>query len=1386
MLARLHGGSLEHLGTATPSATAADHAILARWSGWGDAGQLFDKDDFARQRQELHALLTEEQYAAASRSTINAHYTDAGLAATIWNGLQRLGFTGGTVLEPGCGSGHFIGLAPSGADMWGVEREPVSAAIARALYPDANVISGPFEEFGATEGFFDAAIGNVPFVHAEFPDRKHNPNKHSVHNGFIIKSLRLVRPGGVVAVLTSRHTLDAVNPGARREIAQFADLLGAVRLPTGAHRRAAGTDAVTDLLILRRRENDTDPAVPGETWEKALPLQIGDDTANVNLYFHQHPEHILGDLALGHGMHSDRELLVRGDLERLDTDFAAAVADIADTAVHQGLTFAPRTENTPRPAAPTAITDPDAQLWDGTLTALPDGTFTVRVGDAELPYEPPGEEADQLRMLLGLRDVAMTLISAERACIDDTPDIAALRAELNDRYDAYHAKHGPVNTFTEGRQLRTGWQVYSEWADRNGHDKAVADGALVRDYLTELMAHGLGQDHLARHLKGIVSNYETSLKRAAQRAAKSVAAESAYGDPAIDRAAMARELADTANPLRLLAAVDEPDPRLSEEAIRSAQALIQHAPKKTDPELDLDDLGLRTTRIIRPNQGGFRDDPGSHVVASLEDFSAADQTARKTDIFRRRVIYPPAAPLGADTAEEALAICLDAHSRVDLAEIARLLGLPGGPEAREALGQLVFDDPDTGEPIWAPLYLGGNVRRKLARAETAAADDDRFAANVEALRKVIPPDLGPADVEVRLGSWIGPSYVTAFLKELLDDDHVRAERVAGLWTVHTDRSKLSAASRLAATRIWGTEKVDAYDLAERVLTGAAIRVTVEDAFDRAATEAATDKAAALSDRFAEWVWEDTARARQILRAYNDLFNSEIEVDYSGIRLSLPGMSEAFPPKDHQRIAIARIVHQGGTGLVHDVGAGKTLEIIAGVMERRRRGLARTPVVVVPNDSIADQFQRDWGQAYPGARVLMGTTDHLSGDKRKKSKNGRDARAQFIANVATRDVDAVIMTKESFESIPMPYDLQKAFLQAELDDLRAEKEAHADSMSKTMTKRIEGAMENAESRLRTRISEIKRDTTGIDFVMTAFDFVVVDEEHYFKNGMVNSSIPGLSIEGSHRAIDLDMKLQYLQDRHGGPRCVLATATPWTGTVSEIYLWLRRLGHDLPRFDAWARTYVTLKKTNEMTPGGNLKPKMRPRRIINEPELWHALRVTSDIKMKEELPLKIPAFRGGKIEVIEVPSSVEARIFTLDAARRSAISPAVRRKAKTTTSASPTTHSWRRPTCVQSASRPSLGRKSTTSPTTSASNGPRPRTTSTTARTEPNTPCAAVSSSSSSTNRPRRSSTGTSTTNCARSCSRAAFPKAVSASFTKPRPRSAKPTCSPRRGKAPSPC
>lgn len=431
------------------AATAKEQQVLAQWSSWGAVPEVFDHANrgWAQERAELRRLLGEQGWTAARRTTLNAHYTSPELVHEIWGALTGLGLTQGRVLEPGCGSGTFIGAAPEGVQMVGVELDPTSAQIAQALYPQATIRSESFAE-SRFPALFDGVIGNVPFGDVALYDPIHNPNRHSIHNHFILKSLGLTAPGGVMAVLTSRFTLDATNPAARRDMYAHADLLGAVRLPTGAHRRSAGTEAVTDLLIFRRR-------LEGETpqpfmWETTAPLP-GASSVRVNSYFTTYPGHVVGRFEVGHGMHNSETLhVISPNLDSTSVQVHQVLEQITIEARASNLTWqqAPAAQ----PLTRSVDTNPST-LWDGTVVQHAGQFHIVNAGRLEALKVPSSQKAE-LGMLVQLRDVTRDLLQQEAVTTGGEAELNELRAKLRGLYHSYVETYGPLNRFSLRRTGR--------------------------------------------------------------------------------------------------------------------------------------------------------------------------------------------------------------------------------------------------------------------------------------------------------------------------------------------------------------------------------------------------------------------------------------------------------------------------------------------------------------------------------------------------------------------------------------------------------------------------------------------------------------------------------------------------------------------------------------------------------------------------------------------------------------------------------------------------------------------------------------------------------------------------------------------------------------------
>ncbi|TFD07581.1 helicase [Cryobacterium sp. TMT1-66-1] len=628
-----------------------------------------------------------------------------------------------------------------------------------------------------------------------------------------------------------------------------------------------------------------------------------------------------------------------------------------------------------------------------------------------------------------------------------------------------------------------------------------------------------------------------------------------------------------------------------------------------------------TARITPAPARLLRADPFGPLVMALERFDEERQTASPAAMLKQRVVAQRPITQGAETPAEAITLSLDRTGRIDLDTIAHLLGQTEA-DARAGLGEMVYDDPSTGNLIHAPEYLSGDVRIKLDAAQTAAeTEPERFAVNVAAL----PEKLTMEQIQARLGAvWVDAETHQQFLRELLRDRSIRVENpMPGMWEVRGNRQTLRATSE------WGTVRRPATMLSQALMEQKPI--TVYDEYEELGTKkrvvnalettAAQEKADQLQERFGEWVWENPERAERLTDEYNRRFNSIALRDYSheGDYLTLPGVALNFVPRPHQRAAVARMLSEPAVGLFHQVGAGKTAEMVMGTMELGRMGLVTKPVVVVPNHML-EQFAREWLQIYPQARILASSSDDLAGDKRRL----------FVARAAANDWDAIIMTRTAFQRIPLSPVAEAGYISRELDTLRVvfEEATGEDAMS---VKRIEKKLLSLEQTYKD-LTDKPRDA-GITFESTGIDYVVVDEMHDYKNLATESSIQDARIAGAGRATDLHMKLEYLRSRHGDRVVTVATATPLANSITEAYVMQRYLRPDLlenagiGHFDAWAATFGQTVTEMEMAPtgGGNFRLKTRFAKFQNVPEMLRMWQVFADVKTAEDLKLPTPLLR-----------------------------------------------------------------------------------------------------------------------------------------------------------------
>ena len=462
--------TLQAIETEGRSATLGEQTVLSQYVGWGGLADAFDpdKDSWAREYTQLKELLTPEEYAAARASTLNAHYTSPTVIRAIYDTVEQMGFRTGNILEPSMGVGNFFGMLPEsmqGSRLYGVELDSITGRIAQQLYPEANITVAGFETTSQRD-FYDLAVGNVPFGNYKVNDKGYNQLGFSIHNYFFAKALDQVRPGGVVAFVTSRYTMDSKDSSARKYLAQRADLLGAVRLPNNAFKANAGTEVVSDILFLQKLERPIDRE---PEW-----VQVGrtPEGFTVNQYFVDHPEMILGELSAESTQYGREDVTVDPiEGANLAEQLKSAMAHI------NGRYEAVERVNTELDEGAPDVLPADPGVKNFSYTVV-DGEIYYRENSVMASVNLNGDAKERVKGMVELRGLVNELIVYQ---LEDFPDadIAAKQAELNAAYDAFTAKYGLLNDRKNGRLFEDDSSYYLlcslENLDENGKLKSKAD-----------------------------------------------------------------------------------------------------------------------------------------------------------------------------------------------------------------------------------------------------------------------------------------------------------------------------------------------------------------------------------------------------------------------------------------------------------------------------------------------------------------------------------------------------------------------------------------------------------------------------------------------------------------------------------------------------------------------------------------------------------------------------------------------------------------------------------------------------------------------------------------------------------------------------------------------
>lgn len=1071
-------------------ATPQEQEILSKYVGWGGLPQAFDEKDYSWSNEYsiLKNLLDEKEYSQARESTLTAFYTPPVVIRSMYKALENMGLKTGNILEPSCGVGNFIGMLPDSLEdckLYGVELDSISGRIARQLYQKSTVAVQGYEDTNLPNSFFDVAVGNVPFGDFKVLDKKYDKHKFLIHDYFFAKTLDKVRPGGVIAFITSKGTLDKENPSVRKYIAQRADLLGAIRLPNNTFKANAGTEVTSDIIFLQKRDSITDIE---PDW---VYLGENDDGLKMNQYFIDNPEMILGNMEMISTRFGYDSACI-SDGENLGDKLERAISNIHAEVKEYELDDIGEEDNS---------IEADLTVRNFSYTLIDDKIY-FRENSRMYPQELAMTTENRVKGLIEIRDCVRTLLEYQTEDYPDE-DIKREQVKLNQLYDRFTKKYGLINS--------------------------------------------------------------------------------------------------------------------------------------------------------RGNNSAFSNDSSYYLLCSLEILDENGNLARKADMFTKRTIKPKTEITSVDNANDALIVSLSEKARVDITFMQQLCGKNMDEMLKELEGE-IFNVPEYGEPnhwVTADEYLSGNVREKLKVAEKFAETDERFNVNVKYLKEVQPQDLSASEISVRLGStWIPPEDIKVFIEYLLNPSNYACQNINVHYNEATSEWWIEGKNydkyNIKATNTYGTGRASAYKIIEDNLNLKDTRIYdyYEDEngkrvaeLNKKETAIAQAKQEQIKLAFEEWIWKDPERRERLTKFYNERFNSIRPREYDGSHISFDGMNPEITLRKHQVNAIARILYGGNTLLAHEVGAGKTFEMVAAAMESKRLGLCNKSLFVVPNH-IVEQFGQEFLQLYPSANVLVTTKKDFETANRKK----------FCSRIATGDYDAIIISHSQFEKIPMSVERQVTIIQKQIEDITLGiQDLKNNNGERFSIKQMEKTKKSLETRL-AKLNDTSRKDDVVTFEELGVDRIFVDEAHYYKNLFLYTkmrNVGGIAQTEAQKSSDLFMKCRYLDELTGGKGVIFATGTPISNSMVELYTMQRYLQYGelekrhLQQFDAWASTFGETVTAIELSPEGTgYRAKTRFAKFFNLPELMALFKEVADIQTSEMLNLPVP--KANYHNVVIEPSEIQKEL------------------------------------------------------------------------------------------------------------------------------------------------
>ncbi|MDT2563313.1 SNF2-related protein [Lactococcus petauri] len=1184
-------------------ATPFEQQVLAKYVGWGGiANKFFDNSNplFEEERNALKKLVSLAEYSAMRESSLTAYYTDPRLIKEMYASIEQLGFTGGKILDPSMGTGNFFSALPEALQdksaLYGVELDKITGQIAKQLHQDTNVQVTGFEQTKFADNALDLVITNVPFGQIPIVDKRYEKN-HVIHDYFIKRSLDLVHEGGFVAVITSTATMDKRDDRLRADIARQANLVTAARLPKNAFTAIAGTDVSSDILIFQK----TSIPEPSPEWLETTSLS--DDRGNTiyyNKYFENHPDHILGQIKIETFNGGTLSVTPEFSLDDLPMELRHV---LSETRI-QTQYFEKNK------ATDLVLEESQVQGQKQTLNIEP---YTIEVVDG-IPYYHNGEE-----IIKHQKTSSITLNANET------------RENQLNRFEKI--KGSIFNQKTSYKETFSGKGYFDSWSNFVFTPAKENTPNIPHDVLEIL---DTGYDHTVHEgYRYTISKGKDKLLTLSVEEAVSTKYSYTQDYKTRDVKAMKgmidlrHSLQEVLNVQRIYD-ISEPEHKDKYETLRLAlnekyDIFVKQYGAVSRPE--------NATLLRRDDYYPFL----TSMEQERENPLTHEKEYSKAPVFFEPTIQPLPKAVVVTSASDALLASLNHKGKLDFEYMTDIYHGHSREEIIQELGTQIFYEGN-GYFVTREEYLSGDVKTKLSLAKTNndfEVEDYDWSVNIQALEEVIPLDLPLSDISYKFGARFIPTPIyQRFLAEQFEQKNYYSDGYKPEW-VEIEYDKGGDSYKVKA-RMEGTYGLrDKFGLSTKNYTGDKLATELlnlrdpkiykpdpndptgkKRVLDEISTEAIQDKGKLLASTFKDWVLKTPDVQMEIVQIYNEKFNRYVGRTYDGSQLTVNGLAKQFQLRPHQANAVMRAVIEGRAGLAHEVGAGKTLTLLASAKKMKELDIAQKPLFVIPKP-LVEQFGREIYQYFPESHVLIAQSEDFQKENRKR----------FISRILTGKYDFIVIADSQFGKIAMSQEYQEHYILTQLEAERSAMENMDDKFFtvKKIEQRIKG-MEKALENLQ------KQDTeTFINFEELGIDLLVVDEAHNFKNLAPMTqmeNVKGISDTRSQKAMDLQQKIEYLQSQYNNRRVIFSTGTPLSNSVVEMYTMMKYTEPDVLarygvlNFDTWVSTFGMIENNFELTAAGTFKINRRFVKFGNMQELMNMFKETWDIQTSNMLDLPVP--------------------------------------------------------------------------------------------------------------------------------------------------------------------